>query len=110
MRGKEGKFGVDHSEILNYELEIANKERDDHMNQLTYKVQDPYGTVQKSVPEKQWKQDFVNDRDLNVFNKVCSKVLYKRLSVKPNELKNSDDSTIESDDGENGNLNQLDFN
>jgi hypothetical protein len=32
MRGKEGKFGVDHSEILNYELEIANKERDDHMN------------------------------------------------------------------------------
>jgi len=25
MRGKDGRFGVDHSEILNYELELANK-------------------------------------------------------------------------------------
>ena len=25
MRGKTGRFGVDHSEILNYELELANK-------------------------------------------------------------------------------------
>lgn len=25
MRGKSGRFGVDHSEILNYELELANK-------------------------------------------------------------------------------------
>lgn len=24
MRGKTGRFGVDHSEILNYELELAN--------------------------------------------------------------------------------------
>ena len=24
MRGKQGRFGVDHSEILNYELELAN--------------------------------------------------------------------------------------
>jgi hypothetical protein len=28
MRGKDGRFGVDHSEILNYELELANKQRD----------------------------------------------------------------------------------
>jgi len=32
MRGKNGRFGVDHSEVLNYELELANKERDMHMN------------------------------------------------------------------------------
>ena len=28
---------MDHSEILNYELELANKARDNHMNQLVYK-------------------------------------------------------------------------
>jgi len=28
MRGKDGRYGVDHSEILNYELELANKQRD----------------------------------------------------------------------------------
>ena len=32
LRGKNGRFGVDHSEILNYELELANKFRDEHMN------------------------------------------------------------------------------
>ena len=37
MRGKDGRFGVDHSEILNYELELANKNRDEHMNHLVYK-------------------------------------------------------------------------
>jgi hypothetical protein len=42
IRGKNGRFGVDHSEILNYELELANKARDQHMNQLVYKNPDPY--------------------------------------------------------------------
>lgn len=42
MRGKEGRFGVDHSEILNYELELANKARDEHMNLLVYKDPNPY--------------------------------------------------------------------
>ena len=28
LRCKDGRFGVDHSEILNYELELANKQRD----------------------------------------------------------------------------------
>ena len=37
MRGKDGRFGVDHSEILNYELELANQQRDQHMNHLVYK-------------------------------------------------------------------------
>jgi len=38
LRAMEGKFGVDHSEILNYEFEMANKARDDHMNYLVYKT------------------------------------------------------------------------
>lgn len=37
IRGKQGRFGVDHSEILNFELEVANKDRFDHMNKLVYK-------------------------------------------------------------------------
>ena len=42
MRGRDGRFGVDHSEILNYELELANKQRDEHMNYLVYKDPAPY--------------------------------------------------------------------
>jgi hypothetical protein len=42
IRGNNGRFGVDHSEILNYELELANKQRDEHMNQLVYKNPNPY--------------------------------------------------------------------
>jgi len=42
MRGKTGRFGVDHSEILNYELELANQQRDQHMNVLVYKNPEPY--------------------------------------------------------------------
>lgn len=38
MRGQKGRFGVDHSEILNYEFEVANKNRSDHMNRLVYKT------------------------------------------------------------------------
>lgn len=40
MRGSKGRFGVDHSEILNYEFEVANKIRSDHMNRLVYKTND----------------------------------------------------------------------
>lgn len=42
LRGKNGRFGVDHSEILNYELELANKDRDHHMNLLVYNQKNPY--------------------------------------------------------------------
>lgn len=37
MRGLHGRFGIDHSELLNYEIEQTNKNRDDHMNWLVYK-------------------------------------------------------------------------
>ena len=37
MRSQHGRFGIDHSELLNYELEQTNKPRDDYMNLLVYK-------------------------------------------------------------------------
>jgi len=37
LRGLQGRYGVDHSEILNYEFEQANKARSDHINMLVYK-------------------------------------------------------------------------
>lgn len=37
MRSQHGRFGIDHSELLNYELEQTNKIRDDYMNLLVYK-------------------------------------------------------------------------
>jgi hypothetical protein len=37
MRALRGRYGVDHSEILNFEFEQANKERFDHLNRLVYK-------------------------------------------------------------------------
>ena len=37
MRGRLGRFGIDHSELLNYEIEQTNKARDYHMNWLVYK-------------------------------------------------------------------------
>jgi hypothetical protein len=49
LRGKDGRFGVDHSEILNYELELANKARDQHMNHLVYKNENPYTDVSEGI-------------------------------------------------------------
>jgi hypothetical protein len=37
MRALQGRYGVDHSEILNFEFEQANKPRFDHLNLLVYK-------------------------------------------------------------------------
>ena len=44
LRGLEGRFGVDHSELLNYEFEMAIKDRTDHINTLVYKNPSPYST------------------------------------------------------------------
>ncbi|MFO0004811.1 MAG: hypothetical protein ACK559_27140, partial [bacterium] len=30
MRGLHGRFGIDHSELLNFEIEQTNKDRDEH--------------------------------------------------------------------------------
>ena len=37
MRALQGRYGVDHSEILNFEFEQANRERFERMNNLVYK-------------------------------------------------------------------------
>jgi hypothetical protein len=37
MRSSHGRFGMDHSELLNFESELTNKQRDDHLNTLVYK-------------------------------------------------------------------------
>ena len=54
-RVKQGRFGIDHSEVLKIELELANKGRDDHMNQLVYKEVDPNEELSKlglALPKK----------------------------------------------------------
>ena len=51
IRAKEGRFGVDHSEILNFEFELANKNRSDHMNQLVYKTK--YTETDYDLPSPQ---------------------------------------------------------
>ena len=67
MRGQHGRFGIDHSELLNYELEQTNKNRDDHMNWLVYKTD-------RSSPSK------TGDASDNV-----SQLLFKRLDAKDEE-------------------------
>jgi hypothetical protein len=45
IRAQHGRFGVDHSELFNYEIEQSNKTRDEHMNWLVYK-----GDAQEKYP------------------------------------------------------------
>ena len=69
MRSKYGRFGVDHSEVLNYELELANRPRDDHMNHLVYKEDNPYDETENV------------DSTLRIHgNMSTSQILFKRLS------------------------------
>lgn len=63
MRGLQGRFGADHSEILNIEVELANKSKDDHLHKLVYSS-DPYD-------EKE--------------NMQLSKILFKRLDYQNKE-------------------------
>lgn len=37
MRLMHDRFGIDHSEVLNYEIDQTNRPRDDYMNSLVYK-------------------------------------------------------------------------
>jgi hypothetical protein len=63
---------VDHSEILNYEFELANKERADHMNRLVYK---DLSYVQLNTSE-------ISEADKENDAKLTSAALFKRLSQK----------------------------
>ena len=73
LRGKEGKFGLDHSEIMNFELEVANKPRADHLNSLVYKGS-------SSTTYLRSNEDFGKENHLN------SEVLFKRLTQKEIEM------------------------
>mmetsp|Transcript_5904 Transcript_5904/g.7162 ORF Transcript_5904/g.7162 Transcript_5904/m.7162 type:complete len:223 (-) Transcript_5904:1796-2464(-) len=72
MRSQHGRFGIDHSELLNYELEQTNKQRDDYMNLLVYKS-DASTTSARDLTQ-------VAPTDASV-----SQVLYHRLQVKDDE-------------------------
>lgn len=72
MRGQHGRFGIDHSELLNYELEQTNKPRDDYMNLLVYKSE-AHTTSARDLT-------MVAPEDAHV-----SDVLYNRLQVKDQE-------------------------
>ena len=73
MRGQHGRFGIDHSELINYELEQTNMPRDDYMNKLVY----------KSNANTTAARDLT---DVLKPNAKVSEVLYNRLSVKDDEL------------------------
>jgi hypothetical protein len=75
LRGQEGRFGVDHSELLNFEFEMANKDRSNHLNMLVYQNQGiPYST--SLTPTK------TNSNKENYASTMASKVLLDRLSVR----------------------------
>jgi len=72
MRGQHGRFGIDHSELLNFELEQTNKERDEYMNLLVYKAE--AGTT--------------SARDMTQIapeDATVSQILYNRLQTKDEE-------------------------
>ncbi|CDW89305.1 UNKNOWN [Stylonychia lemnae] len=75
MRGKQGRFGVDHSEILNFEFEMANKYRSDHMNRLVYKSEN-YPTLQNDP-------FYTGEAGVDKENRgLSSMILFQRLSKK----------------------------
>lgn len=73
MRGQHGRFGIDHSELINYELEQTNKPRDDYMNLLVYK-----GEAGSTAA-----RDFSN---IAHADSTVSQVLYNRLTVRDEEM------------------------
>ena len=76
MRGQHGRFGIDHSELLNYELEQTNKPRDEHMNWMVAGYTD--GNSVKNRPNE------TTVAAMSDGAKV-SEVLFNRLSVKDEE-------------------------
>ena len=85
MRGRNGRFGVDHSEILNYELELANRARDEHMNHLVYKGENPNGDPETGEPA---------DGMTIPHNMSTSQVLFKRLSKRGELSARASDSSL----------------
>ena len=82
MRGLHGRFGIDHSELLNYEIDQTNKNRDEHMNWLVY------------MSEQQAEKTSAQEQSL-------SKVLKDKLNIQPEELEMV---TMDSERKNNANL------
>ncbi len=82
MRGLHGRFGIDHSELLNYEIDQTNKNRDEHMNWLVY------------MSEQQAEKMSAQEQSL-------SKVLKDKLNIQPEELEMV---TMDSERKNNANL------
>jgi len=85
LRGLQGRYGVDHSEILNYEFEQANKARSDHINMLVYK--NPVGQyeVENKIPQ---------------LNKMRVNALFERLTEKELEEQKREDGQAMLQNGE----------
>jgi hypothetical protein len=85
LRALQGRYGVDHSEILNFEFEQANKAHYDHLNLLVYKNLEP-------------PQSADNHQSSNVgvsLNKTRSNALFERLTEKEiDEMRRSQSSQI----------------
>jgi hypothetical protein len=85
QRAKAGRFGVDNSEILIFELEQANKERDEYLNTLVYK------DSQKSLGHSNSKYRMPPSPT----GIETSKILFRRLS-KQGKIEKSKCSLLES--------------
>lgn len=100
MRSQYGRFGIDHSELLNYELELTNKPRDDHMNWLVQK-REPFKGV--SISDASTEHDSGKKPPMNV-----SQILFNRLNVKDEEKEYSLYSK-KSEGGENSSRKRLNY-
>ena len=67
---------MDHSELLNYELELTNKPRDDHMNWLVYKK----GMFKGAISAASTARETDASPSMSV-----SKILFDRLNCKAEE-------------------------
>lgn len=95
-----GRFGIDHSELLNFELHKTNKERDDHMNQLVYKYVPPteYDLIGQSASASTL-GDENSQGNYQIPEAKMSAILFNKLNPKKAEMKNSSaDSCSDEDD------------
>lgn len=74
IRAQHGRFGIDHSELLNYEIDQTNKNRDEHMNSLVYMAE-----AKKRYPPQ---------------TKELSTILKERLHIQIDELNDSDEESV----------------
>ena len=99
MRGQHGRFGIDHSELLNYELHQTNKERDDHMNWLVYKRVPPseYDMIGNNASSSTLADSSPDLNDAMAAELKVSAILFNKLNPKKVEMKEDSVQTISSE-------------